>query len=142
MKWSNKYIDIPFVEKGRTRDGLDCWGLVRLVYKDLLDITLPILHAYEDTKDYLNISQLVEENSSQYEWTEVEKGQEQPLDVLIFRVMGHPVHVGLVVGNGYMLHCQRGSNTVHADYVNDRNWGKRLEGIYRHAGSANADFTV
>lgn len=30
-QWWNEYVGLPFADKGRTREGCDCWGLVRLV---------------------------------------------------------------------------------------------------------------
>lgn len=141
-KWSNDYIKIPFVEKGRDIKGCDCWGLVRLIYKDHLDVTLPSLHGYDDTTDYLSMTNIIDRQTNSMEWQEIELGKEKPFDVLVFRVMNHPVHVGVVVDNGWMIHCERGQNTLHSDYMNDRNWSKRLEGIYRHVASTDSGCTV
>ena len=37
----NDFIGIPFVSKGRTFRGCDCYGLVKLYYKEVLNIELP-----------------------------------------------------------------------------------------------------
>jgi len=41
MAWLNEYIGIPYVFGGRTREGLDCYGLVKLIYQEQYAETLP-----------------------------------------------------------------------------------------------------
>ena len=36
-----KYLGIPYKNMGRDLEGLDCWGLVLALYKDILKIDLP-----------------------------------------------------------------------------------------------------
>lgn len=42
MHWATKYIGIPHVVGGRCAEGLDCWGLLCVVYRDRFGIELPI----------------------------------------------------------------------------------------------------
>lgn len=140
--WSNEYTKIPFLEKGRDENGLDCWGLVRLIYKHKLDVDLPLLLGYHNTEDFQAISEIVGINSAESQWERIEPGQEKPLDVLIFAIGGYECHVGVVVQPGLMVHCQRGSDTTHCEYKKDRHWTKRLEGIYRHARNSDSPSTV
>jgi len=42
MNWATKYIGLPFLLGGRSREGLDCWGLVQLVYQEELNESLPV----------------------------------------------------------------------------------------------------
>lgn len=140
--WSNRYIGIPFEDKGRTDQGCDCWGLVRLVYQRELGFELPSLLDYSDTKDSKTISKMIRQHQDDLTWLPVETQHAQPFDVCVFRMVGVAAHVGIVVKNGLMLHCQRGSCTVHDEYLRDSNWSKRLEGIYRHAAHSDRSFTV
>lgn len=41
MHWARQYIGLPFVLGGRTKEGLDCWGLVKVVYQEVKGIELP-----------------------------------------------------------------------------------------------------
>ncbi len=43
-----KYIGIPFVDKGRTLDGADCYGIVKLYYKEFLNIDIEEIIANPD----------------------------------------------------------------------------------------------
>lgn len=141
MMWSNKYINIPFVEKGRDFDGCDCWGLVRLVYDRELGIELPSFLDYENTKDIRAISRMIRENQFGKDWFEVD--EPQPYDVLVFRMMSAVAHVGVAVKKGLMIHCQKDINTTHDEYLlKSSDWVERLEGIYRHAQCSDRSFTV
>ena len=39
--WWNRYIGTPFKAFGRTMEGCDCWGLLRIVYREAFGIELP-----------------------------------------------------------------------------------------------------
>lgn len=41
MKNIEKYIGIPFIDKGRDFKGCDCYGLAKLYFKNELDIDIP-----------------------------------------------------------------------------------------------------
>lgn len=131
--WSNKYVKIPFVDKGRALEGADCWGLVRIIYQQELGIELPMLNGYEDTYDRKNIKDIISNECAR--WERVELGEEKPFDVVVFRMLGTAMHIGLVVKPGWMVHCQRTSNTTHNDYLNESEWKCRIEGFYRYADS-------
>lgn len=40
-EWVNNYIGIPYVRNGRNLDGLDCWGLIWLVKREIENMLLP-----------------------------------------------------------------------------------------------------
>ncbi len=42
-EWQIKYLGIKYRLGGREVTGLDCWGLVRMVYRDELGIDIPVL---------------------------------------------------------------------------------------------------
>ena len=40
-KWAEDWLGIPYESSGRSLKGLDCWGLVYCLYKNLFGIELP-----------------------------------------------------------------------------------------------------
>lgn len=131
--WCNKYIKIPFKECGRDENGCDCWGLTRLIYRDELGIDLPMLMGYSDTHDRNKISDLYE--TEHLNWKEIPLNQEKEFDIIIFRTMGLPTHVGIVIGNGFMIHCERSIGTCISNYKKELLWKKRIVGVYRYESS-------
>ena len=128
--WCNKYIHIPFLEHGRSKQGCDCWGLAREIYKDELGIDLPTLLDYKNTKDSHNIAELYKIEHQR--WVEIEQGEEQPFDVLVFNIIGLPTHIAVVINKGLMIHCEHGIGTHVTEYNRDLQWKKRLAGVYRY----------
>lgn len=57
---------------------------------------------------------------------------EQPGDSILLRVSGVPVHVGLVVSPGHMLHAYQGTNACVERYGSAL-WANRIEAFYRLA---------
>ena len=41
MNLINRFLSVPYVERGRSMSGLDCWGLVVLVKRELFNEELP-----------------------------------------------------------------------------------------------------
>lgn len=141
MSWHNDYIRIPFADRGRTRDGTDCWGMVRLIYAEKLNVELPSLLHYVNTEDKTALIRGIEEHDAKHNWALIPKGQEQEFDVPVFNICGMPMHVGVVVRPGYMVHCQRDIGTSFETYRGHR-WFNRLEGFYRYAENSSCPITV
>lgn len=135
MSWHNRYIRIPFKDRGREWDGADCWGIVRIIYREepKLRIELPTLLDYNHTLETEKLSQIINDEALR-SWQEIPIGQEQKYDIAIFKTCGVPTHVGVVVRPGFMIHCQKGNDTRGTDYRNSREWSKRLVGFCRYAG--------
>lgn len=130
--WAGYYIGLPFEEHGRTISGLDCWGLVRLVFGEQYNICLPsYAQAYDSTNNEKELGPLIRKESSK--WRRIKKGQEQLGDVIVMRIRGEPMHVGLVLGDHTMLHVQRNINSCIEKYKK-RRWKGRIIGFFRHRG--------
>jgi cell wall-associated NlpC family hydrolase len=125
--WFNKYIGIPFKDKGRDKDGADCYGLVRLIYKNELNIDLPdLIEAYESANDREALEGVIDAESKT-RWKETTKPKE--FDVIVLKMCGAPSHLGVVIKNNYMIHCHKGSDTA-IEQFNGMKWEKRILGFY------------
>lgn len=131
--WASSYIGIPFEDRGRTREGIDCWGLVKLVYAERLGVMLPDL-PYRHSAESAVIGKLARD-LTRGEW----KPTNDPKvgDVQLFRIGRHAGHVGLVVGQARMLHAIEGTLSCieRMDLGASRGvWEPRLLGTYRFDG--------
>ncbi len=129
--WLAHYIGLPFKEHGRDRSGLDCWGLVRLVLAEQFSFHLPSYATdYGRTTDSAAIGALIS-RESRADWRSVVAGDESAGDVIVLRMRGQPMHVGLVAGDGQMLHIEQGINSALERYTASR-WASRIHAIYRY----------
>jgi len=138
--WTDSYFHVPFMQHGRTRNGVDCWGLVCLVFAEKLKISLPLLTDYKHIKDDESITEIIKKESEN--WAVVSLGEEKPFDVAIFKMMGVPTHVGLVVGENKVLHAEENKGVHVNNYKREQFWKRSLTGFYRHAKCSNIAFTV
>lgn len=130
MNFAKQYIGLKFKNRGRTKDGVDCWGLVRLIYKEQYNIELP---SYDDEyNSSYNINETrdaIIEHAK--EWTQISKEAASTGDVIVLRLSGYPTHVGIVIEKGKMLHIIEGTDAVIENYDN-RLWEHRIVGFFRH----------
>lgn len=132
--WVENYIGLPYLDKGRSRDGLDCWGLVWLVYRDHLGIDLP---SYDD--EYINsaeqkeIAAIVAREAASALWTRVT--EPRALDIIWFRRGRLDAHAALWLKPGLMLHM-REEDASKAERFDVPEWQSRVTGIYRWSALA------
>jgi len=127
--WWNNYIRIPFQEKGRDAAGCDCWGLVKLIYKNELNIELPgYEEIYETTNDHLILSKTIK-NERNAHWINPENPKE--FDVIIVNMRGVPMHVGIVTKHQHMIHCAKDVGTAH-ERTDSMRWRNRIIGYARY----------
>lgn len=133
--WVAPYIGLPFESRGRSRGGLDCWGLVRLVYAERFGVMLPsYLELYEGVDDSEGIAGIFARDvGEQADWRPVPVDEISVGDVATFTV-GHQLrHVGLVIGAERMLHAHAGTDSCVERWTSPI-WGKRLAGFVRFTG--------
>ena len=139
--WTVQYIGIPFLDLGRDRQGCDCWGLVRLVLTEQAGIQLPSLAtSYGSESNAAGVGGAIEAERCSGAWRKIEPGEEQAFDVVEMSgaarvpnsgwVFG-PLHVGVVVTSGWLLHVERGTAAVLARYREDQAIQRRVLGFWR-----------
>lgn len=126
------YIGIPYVKNGRdiTEDGgLDCWGLLIVVFKEQYGITLPRLDALQVVDNRKTMVQQVEDFGLYNLVKPVVDTQEG--DIAVFNIIGDPVHVGIILSKTHVLHTQMSAGCIVEKYTSHK-WSRRLQGIYRY----------
>jgi len=126
MAYFNKYVGIPFKEKGSDFKGCDCWGLVRLFYKEeyginLTDFTLE----YKDTGDPNTVNLFKREQENARKTTTPKQG-----DIMVFFFAGH-LHVGIWLNGRKMLHVMERTNAAIERHTR-KWWTDRIQGVFTY----------
>ncbi len=131
MRELTPYMMIPFADGGRDHSGCDCWGLVRLIYREQLGVELP---SYGDisAKALLKVARAIKGNSDEG-WVPTTTTTSALYDVVLMKSAGFKTvcHVGIVVAGDQVLHTEEGVGPmiVPFDHADIR---ERLFGLRRH----------
>lgn len=135
--WQNKYIGIPFLDKGRDTNGIDCWGLVRLVYKQEYNIDLPSFSSDYEADDTERMRDLV----AQYKegWEKID----EPVEgcIVLFNIFGVESHLGIAVSTTHFLHA-RDKYTSAIESFESIAWRNRITGFYKYSENKSAILNV
>jgi cell wall-associated NlpC family hydrolase len=131
--WVENYVGIPYRTLGRGRDGADCWGLVRLVYAGRLGVDLPAYdgRGFSGRGSVSDVASLVAD--ARDSWREVSDAEAVPPDLVLLRVHGQPVHVGVLVAPKVMLHSLAGHDSA-VERLESLMWARRVIGYGRWTG--------
>jgi cell wall-associated NlpC family hydrolase len=116
-----QFIGIPY-------DKMNCWALAKAFYSEIFDIELK--HYFETvppTKE--DMKKLIYSNIGDF------KKVDRPIagDLVLIKVYGIESHIGIYLGEGYLLHTLEGSGSV-IDRI--AKWEKVISGYYRVGGEA------
>lgn len=131
-----KYVGLPFQDKGREWDGVDCYGLLYLLYREERGIILPRYESeYETIRDHARVTEAFTMCCEDAErWKELPADEPLELyDALVFRVRGRMWHCGIYVAVGFMLHIMEGMNCALERYLSPI-WKPRYVNAYRYRG--------
>lgn len=124
----NKYIGLPFKANGRDSTGLDCWGLVRLFYKQEHNVELPSFITDYDISDDERIKDLF--NQYKEGWLKLETPE--PGCAILFNILGETTHIGIYIGDNKFLHVREGMDSV-IESLDNQKWNRRVEGFYKYS---------
>lgn len=126
--WVRPYIGIPYVPRGRSMQGVDCWGLFVLVMQREFHIEVPSFAddvAYTCRADALPASEFLKKHKDHLGWHPIPIKDAREGDGILFRVFGQPLHVGVVVTRNIVLHVEEGIASVIENY-NESLWRNRI----------------
>ena len=129
MNWTDDYIGLPFKPDGRDRSGCDCWGLVCIVYKEQLGISLPEYRGIFKDQSISSLKAAARAYAIGKEaWQKVSKPE--PFDVVMVRSGIYTWHVGIAIDQANMLHIMSGINSIIEPFTGIQ-WKNRVE-EFRH----------
>lgn len=135
--WSASFIGIPFRDKGRGREGVDCWGLVHLVHTEHLRCAAfpSYAESYACDAERCEIASLVAGEALSPLWQRVD-GAPQAFDVLFFRVGRWDSHAALAIDGRRMLHVLAAGHQSVVERWDRGRWPRSFTAAYRYAGGA------
>jgi probable lipoprotein NlpC len=126
----NKYIGLSYKERGRDFDGVDCYGIVYLIFKEEKGIELPDFLELNYQKNWSELGKNHILESITDDWIKVGENDYRRFDVHIFQdAYGVAAHTGLNIGHGKFIHVldQRPSDVGKLEL-----WKRILHGTMRY----------
>ncbi|MCK9555020.1 C40 family peptidase [bacterium] len=122
-----KYVGIPYRHCGRKISGLDCWGLVKNVYKDL---GYELLDMDEDSYavNWARLGNNYFIENYHKEWEQVYCPQTYD-GVLFQNRKGICDHAGVVLSGNKFIHTCRAGTVISS--LNNKSWKDKIYGFYR-----------
>ena len=128
-----KYIGIPFVDKGDSFDGIDCWHLIKLFYKNELGIELNDYYISALDTESINKALTDEKEKSKQnlnEWIEIDKPE--PYCLVLINLMNDKNifcdHIGVCIDNTYFLHAYAKTGSCLGRFSR---WKSHIKGFYK-----------
>lgn len=124
-----KYIKIPFKDRGRDENGVDCFGLVQMIYQDEFKIKLPsYIEMYANEKDKKAICHAINSEKKLSGWLETTTPKFGNL--IILNLLGRPLHLGVMLDENTFIHCMKGKGTI-IENTTDISWRNRINGYLK-----------
>lgn len=134
MNWG-PYIGLPYYRGGRTREGLDCYGLLRL-YLQEAGVHLP---AHHDTIDFVDVTNQFNFEIRNGQWRKIDANDRRAFDAVTMwafplingRHVKLPCHVAVLTDKDHILDIDEGKSSLRTR-VDHPLYRNRLINFYRH----------
>lgn len=129
--WCERFIGIPYKDDGHDFSGCNCFGLVHLVLKHRCGVAVEP-EADVSASDVESATNRALSVAGNEPWHPV-IGTPRVFDVALLR--GRPLHCGIMVDSGLLLHVWRSPSSMAMSIDNPR-IRTRIISYYRHADLA------
>lgn len=110
IHWASNYIGIPYQIGGRDREGLDCWGLIRLIYKEVNGIILPNCPGIVKGDLRGDAAEIAREAHER--WKEMPGPVESCVVAMSQKTVLHHVGLWTFADGGKIVHCRENCSVV------------------------------
>lgn len=119
------YLAVPYKHNGRDLNGWDCFGAVRYILAHHADIELPMF-------DAVSASEITRQSKRKIWHPQFVTDKFDVVCIDLPTSKGkRPLHVGVMVSEIRLLHCDEGYGTVCVP-INHYTIKNRIQTIYRH----------
>lgn len=126
----DRYVGIPWAEQACGLAACNCWGLVRLIYRERRGIELP---SYSDriasAADAAEIDALIADLRP--DWDEIPAGAETAFDLVLLRRGRFISHVGMAIEPGRLIHVSS-DHPARVERYRAALFRRRVDGFFRH----------
>ena len=127
----DRYLGVAYKHHGRDLAGLDCWGLIKMIYKDL-GYDLLDIETYD--KEWVSKGANFFVENYHLQWERVV--HPELFNVVMFKNKdGVACHAGLYLKEGIMIHASDRAGVVLIR-INTVGNGKQFDGFYKFKGIA------
>lgn len=127
--WSDDFVGLPWMPRGRDRSGLDCYGLSRLAWGEVQGFWLPAYATGYETALEPSLEGRIK--GEMWDWVrEVPAAEAAPWDFILLREGQWATHIAIVTTPGKMLHIEA-NHTSNVAWYTAPDWRLRVVGFYR-----------
>ena len=111
----DRFVGLPWLDRGRDGGGVDCWGLLALVYAAHGMSVPSYAGSYASAEHRAEVASLIA-GALPASWQPIAAGDERALDAVLMREGRIARHVAVVTRPGLLLHVSEGATSRIESY--------------------------